>query len=284
MIFVRDKKALSFLGLNVISMKTQALDAQVNHINVMYDNHVNKSICQPCNRKDKTLTGMINTCKKYMEWLILKNLKIHHPDWTTLQYIMHLLWNASSYYAKQMMLTKLAMALELSAIRNFKCCYQGREIIPIINCGYFVTWQTVSVFLPREWPMSKSWTVLPICKAVWANNIPCDNLVELLVQTVKVPTQHSHALEKLHLLSKSKMKSRTIFKIEWSRMRQKIKRKESPPVSKLLDIFPMVSELVSIFDIVPGHEYISFTGFKDVFLNIKYQMANKQQRLSYETL
>lgn len=44
--------------------------------------------------------------------------------------------------------------------------------------------------------------------------------------------------------------------------------KKCPPVSKLVDISAMASELVSIFDIVPGREYQSFTGFKDVFLNI----------------
>lgn len=44
-------------------MKAQALDAQVNHINSMYDNHVKKFICQPCNRKYQTLTCM----KKHLQ-------------------------------------------------------------------------------------------------------------------------------------------------------------------------------------------------------------------------
>lgn len=73
-------------------MKAQAPDALVNHINSMYENHVKKFICQPCNRKYKTLTGMNkNTCKRNMEWLILENLTTHHSNWTTLRYIMHLL-------------------------------------------------------------------------------------------------------------------------------------------------------------------------------------------------
>lgn len=44
-------------------MKAQALDAQVNHINSMYDNHLNKFICQPCNKKYKTLNGI----KKHLQ-------------------------------------------------------------------------------------------------------------------------------------------------------------------------------------------------------------------------
>lgn len=107
-------------------------------------------------RSTKHWMAWKNTCKRNMEWLIWKNLTTRHPNLTMLRYIMHLLWNAPSYYAIQMMLTKWGMAIEFSAIQNFKCCYQGREIIPNINCGYFDTWQTVSVFSPREWPMSTS--------------------------------------------------------------------------------------------------------------------------------
>lgn len=64
------------------------------------------------------------------------------------------------------------------------------------------------------------------------NNIPCDNLVELLEQTVKklcmhkVPTQHSQASKKPHLPSKSKMKSRTIFKTNATK--NKVERNAHP--------------------------------------------------------
>lgn len=72
-------------------------------------------------------------------------------------------------------------------------------------------------------------------------------------------------------------------------MRQKTKWKEKPTLSKLVDISAMASELVSIFDFVPGREHPSFTGFKDVFLNIKVDELHKwltmnKERLSYETV
>lgn len=117
---------------------------------------MNKFICQPCNKKYKTLNGMKKHLQKEHGMADLEE-----PDDSSSKFDHVAIYHASFMkctllYAIQMMLTKWGMAIEFSAIQNFKCCYQGREIIPNINCGYFDTWQTVSVFSPREWPMSTS--------------------------------------------------------------------------------------------------------------------------------
>lgn len=131
-------------------MKAQALDAQVNHINSMYDNHLNKFICQPCNKKYKTLNGMKKHLQKEHGMADLEEADDSASKFDHVAIYHASFMKCAPYYAIQMMLTKWGMAIEFSAIQNFKCCYQGREIIPNINCGYFDTWQTVSVFSPQE--------------------------------------------------------------------------------------------------------------------------------------
>lgn len=170
-----------------------------------------------------------------------------------------------------MMLTKWGIAIEFSAIKNFKCCYQGREIIPNINWLFRYMANCLCLLTPRM-AYEYKWNCSANLQGGLGNNIPCDNLVELLVQTVKKAVYAQGANATFTSVRKAALAIQVQDEIK-NNIQNECDKKQSgkkrPPVSKLVYISAMTSELVFIFDFVPGCEHPSFTGFKDVFLNIK---------------
>lgn len=279
-------------GLNVISMKAQALDAQVNHINSMYDNHLNKFICQPCNKKYKTLNGMKKHLQKEHGMADLEeaddssskydHVAIYHASFMKCALLLRDTNDAYKMGDGDRVLSNSKFQMLLSRAGNHTK-YQLWLFRYMANCLCLLT--------PRM-AYEYKWNCSANLQGGLGNNIPCDNLVELLVQTVKKAVYAQGANATFTSVRKAALAIQVQDEIK-NNIQNECDKKQSgkkrPPVSKLVDISAMASELVSIFDFVPGREHPSFTGFKDVFLNIKVDELHKwltmnKERLSYETV
>lgn len=273
-------------------MKAQALDAQVNHINSMYDNHLNKFICQPCNKKYKTLNGMKKHLQKEHGMADLEepddssskfdHVAINHASFMKCALLLRDTNDAYKMGDGDRVLSNSKFQMLLSRAGNHTK-YQLWLFRYMANCLCLLT--------PRM-AYEYKWNCSANLQGGLGNNIPCDNLVELLVQTVKKAVYAQGANATFTSVRKAALAIQVQDEIK-NNIQNECDKKQSgkkrPPVSKLVDISAMASELVSIFDFVPGREHPSFTGFKDVFLNIKVDELHKwltmnKERLSYETV
>lgn len=279
-------------GLNVISMNTQALDAQLNHINSMYDNQEKKFICQPCNKKYKTLTGIKKHLQKEHGMADLGDLEdpsskldhvaLYHASFMKCALLLRDTNDAYKMGDGDRVLNNAKFQMLLSRAGNHTK-YQLWLFRYMANCLCLLT--------PRM-AYEYKWNCSANLQGGLGNNIPCDNLVEILVQTVKKAVYAQGANASFSSVRKAALAIQVQDEIKNNIQKECDKKqsgKKRPPVSKLLDISAMASELVSIFDIVPGREYPSFSGFNDVFLNIKVEELHQwltinKERLSYETL
>lgn len=99
------------------------------------------------------------------------------------------------------------------------------------------------------------------------NNIPCDNLVEILVQTVKKHVYAQGANGTYQSVRKAALTTQIQDEIKENIQKECDKKsgKRRPEASKSSDISSMVSQLEHKVDNVHGRQYESFSRFKDVY-------------------
>lgn len=100
------------------------------------------------------------------------------------------------------------------------------------------------------------------------NNIPCDNLVEILVQAVKKNVYVQGANATYQSVRKATLTTQIQDEIKENIEKECDKNKSGkrrPGASKSSDISSIVSQLEHISDNVHGRQYESFSRFKDVF-------------------
>lgn len=100
------------------------------------------------------------------------------------------------------------------------------------------------------------------------NNIPCDNLVEILVQTAKINVYAKVANAIYQSVRKAALTTQIQDEIKENIQKECDKNesgKKRPEASKSSDISSIVSQLEHISNNIHGRQYESFSRFKDVF-------------------
>lgn len=125
-------------------------------------------------------------------------------------------------------------------------------------------------------------------------NIPNDNLLEIMVQTVKKKIYSQGANATYTSVQRAALTTQIQEDIKQNLQTQCNKKQSGsrrPDANKRSDILEMVTELnnAKIFDYIPGREFNSFPGFIDFFSRIKIVdlhawITENRERLSYEVL
>jgi NADH dehydrogenase/NADH:ubiquinone oxidoreductase subunit G len=126
------------------------------------------------------------------------------------------------------------------------------------------------------------------------HNIPCDNLVELLVQAVKKKI-HAQGSNATYRSARDAALTLQIQEELMTNMQREVDKKKAghkrPVPSKLNDIVAMVNELQSanIYEQIPGREFSQFPGFQDIYSRVKVNelhkwLSSNKQQLSFECI
>jgi len=270
------------------------LDGELNQIKAMFDQEQKKYICDDCNKKYKTLNGMKKHLKNMHEW------NFDDDDTSTTSKYDHIALYRASFMKCALLLRDTNDAFKMGDGDRILNNAKFQMLLSRIgNHTKYQLWlfrfiaYCISLLTPRM-AYEYMWNCTANLHGNNTHNIPNDNLVELMVQAVKkkVYAQGANAtfesVRKAALTTQIQEEITTNMKYECD---QKQTGRRRPTPSKLNDVVAMITELNSarVFDYIPGREYASFTGFSEIFSQVKITELHKwitenKERLSNEII
>lgn len=277
-----------------LSAEAATLDTQQRQIEAMYDNQQQRFLCEVCGRPYKTANGLQRHLENQHQWNITANTGVNLPQHD------HIAVYSASFMKCALLLRDTNNAYQMGDGDRILLNTKFQMLLSRVgNHTKYQLWlfrfmAYCYALLTPKMAYEYLWNCTTNLQGNTGHNIPNDNLVELLVQAVKkkIHTQGSNAT---YRSARNAAMTLQIQEELMVNMQKEVDKKKAgqrrPAPSKLNDILAMVNELMSanIFGNIPGREFSSFPGFKDVYSRVKVTdlhkwLSDHKQRLSYECI
>lgn len=259
----------------------------------MYDQETSKYKCEACNKMYKTKGGLKRHLTTQHQWEVINladtddtmkkdHIALYRASFMKCALLLRDTNNAYRMGDGDRILLNSKFQMLLSCVGNHTK-YQLWLFRFMAYCYSLLTPRLAYEYL---------WNCTANLQGKFGNNIPNDNLVELLVQSVKkkIYAQGANATYQSARNSALSLQiQEEILENMQSEIFQKASGTKRPEPSN--DVLAMVPELQSgkIFDYIPGREFVAFPGFIDIFARVNVMALHKwitdnKERLSYETI
>lgn len=280
--------------LELIQQRTMELDRQRKVLKDMFVDHEQRYVCSYCDKKYKRVGNLKGHLQAHHDWMEEDNDGMDEDS-----------CKADSIAIYRASFLKCALLL-----RDTNDAYQmadGDRIeenakfqLLLSHVGNHTKYQLwlfrflayiVALLSPRM-AYEYKWNCTSSLRGGREHNIPNDNLVEIQVHNVKKKIQDQGA----NCTYASARRAALTLQVQHE-MRENMKHEclmkpsgtKRPEVSKINDLVSMVKEIQEsdIMDYVPGREFCSFPGFRDIYSRVKTDVFHKwlskqKERLSYE--
>lgn len=283
-----------FLDVDEIREKTCALDAEANQMKDPFDSDEMKYMCPNCNKQYKTSGGIKRHLKKVHEFSFdtedqlptsgKDHVAIYRASFMKCALLLRDTNDAYKMGDGNRVTTNAKFQMLLSRVgKHNKYQLWLFRYLAYIKC-----------ILSPKMAYEYMWNCSANLQGGIGKNIPNDNLLEIMVQTVKKKIYSQGANATYTSVQRAALTTQIQEEIKQNLQTQCNKKQSGsrrPDANKTSDILEMVTELnnAKIFDYIPGREFNSFPGFIDFFSRIKIVdlhawITENRERLSYEVL
>ncbi|KAK3086018.1 hypothetical protein FSP39_012234 [Pinctada imbricata] len=277
-----------------IRRKTDALDTQSSQLKDMYCSEKMKYVCPICNKLYKTKGGM----KRHLNKEHGFSFELGDENSTTEKD--HIATYRASFMTCALLLRDTNDAYKMGD--GNRITVNAKFQMLLARVGKHTKYQLwlfrylayIKCLLTPQMAYEYMWNCSANLQGGLGRNIPNDNLVEILVQTVKKKVYCQGANASYASVRKAALTTQIQEEIKENLQSQCDKKKSGskrPKANKTSDILEMVSELnaAQMFDSIPGREFRSFSGFEDLFTRVNVSelhswITENRERLSYEVL
>ncbi|KAK3108923.1 hypothetical protein FSP39_018735 [Pinctada imbricata] len=277
-----------------IRRKTDALDTQSSQLKDMYCSEKMKYVCPICNKLYKAKGGM----KRHLNKEHGFSFELGDENSTTEKD--HIATYRASFMTCALLLRDTNDAYKMGD--GNRITVNAKFQMLLARVGKHTKYQLwlfrylayIKCLLTPQMAYEYMWNCSANLQGGLGRNIPNDNLVEILVQTVKKKVYCQGANASYASVRKAALTTQIQEEIKENLQSQCDKKKSGskrPKANKTSDILEMVSELnaAQMFDSIPGREFRSFSGFEDLFTRINVSelhswITENRERLSYEVL
>ncbi|XP_056006637.1 uncharacterized protein LOC125680237 [Ostrea edulis] len=280
--------------LHTLEHASEKLDMQEQQIKDMFDATEGLYHCVDCRRPYKKQGHLKNHLKKEHDW------EFHHQDQEAGEDHDRVALYRASFMKCALLLRDTSDAYKLGDGNRIMDNSKFQMLLSgIAHHTKYQLWlfrflaNYHCLLSPRE-AFEYKWNCTTNMKGGCGDNIPNDNLVEILVHRLKSKLQSQGAnvtfssarKAALTLQIQDEIKENLIEK---SGMKKSGTTRSSTSMDK--DIVLMVTELsaASVFDYIPGRKYDNFKNFNDLFSRINIPelhkwLSKQKERLSYEAI